>query len=197
MTLNKNWGYHAGDHNWKTPKDIAEMLRTVAAGGGNLLLNVGPKGDGSIPQETTICLDAVGKWLKTNGRAIFDSDRFEVNLQSRDHCRSDWTHHGGFSAKGNAFYLHILSWPGKELVITGLECDVVTITSLMTGEEQDFTQENGKLVVGDLPDTFDTSMPVVFEFVTTDSPCIYRTAGYYNPKVPHCRYDPMPSDMLS
>ena len=39
MTLNDNWGYHRGDDNWKPPKEVAEMLREVAAGAGNLLLN--------------------------------------------------------------------------------------------------------------------------------------------------------------
>ena len=196
MTINNNWGYHAGDHNWKSPKEIAEMLRRAAAGQGNLLLNVGPKGDGSIPAETIGILDEVGNWLKINGRAIYASDRFEFNLRNRGDSRADWTHHGLFSAKDKAFYLHISSWPGDTLTMTGLECKIEKVTSLATQTEHDFTQTDGKLVVTDLAADFDTSMPVVFEFVTSDAPCIYRTGGYRNPTVTHCRYDPMPSEML-
>ena len=196
MTLNNNWGYHAGDENWKSPKEIAEMLRKAAAGQGNLLLNIGLKGDGSIPQKTIYILDEVGRWLKTNGSAIYDTDRFEFNLRQRKGPCADWTHHGHFTAGKRAFYLHMHSWPGRELVMTGLECDVVKVVSFATGTEYKFTQVNGKLVVHNLPNTFDTSMPVVFEFRTSQAPCIYRTAGYRNPKVPHCPYDPMSSDML-
>lgn len=196
MTLNNNWGYHAGDHNWKSPKDVAEILRKAAAGRGNLLLNVGPKGDGSVPQETIQILNAVGAWLKTNARAIYGSDRFDFDLRSRNGCRADWTHHGGYSARGNAFYLHIHSWPGKEFTLTGLECTVTKVSCLATGKEHAFIQKDDTLIVRGLPENFDVSMPAVFEFCTSDIPCIYRTGGYNNPKVPHCRYDPVPSDIL-
>jgi alpha-L-fucosidase len=197
MTLNNNWGFHAGDHNWKSPKDVAEMLRKVAAGCGNLLLNVGPRGDGSIPEETIQILDKVGAWLKTNGRAIYGSDRFEFDLRSRGNGRSDWTHHGLFTANGNAFYMHIHSWPGRELVLTGLECKVSGVNCLATGRKCDFSQNGGKLIVTGLPDNVEGSMPVVLEFLTTGSPCIYRTGGYKDPQVAHCHYDPVSSDMLN
>jgi alpha-L-fucosidase len=197
MTLNNNWGYHAGDDNWKSPKQVAEMLRKVAAGRGNLLLNVGPRGDGSIPDETVRILDQVGAWLKTNGRAIYGSERFEFDLMSRGSGRADWTHHGLFTARGNNFYMHIHSWPGSELVLTGLECGITGVRCLATGKECAFSQKNGKITVQGLPDKMDTSMPVVLEFTAKDTPCIYRTAGYNNPAVAHCRYDPVTSDMLN
>src|ERR1039457_4991352 len=75
MTLNDSWGFNRFDDGWKTPKTIVANLANCARGGGNYLLNIGPKPDGSIPEETVTVLDAVGKWLDTNGKAIYGAER--------------------------------------------------------------------------------------------------------------------------
>ena len=75
MTLNDSWGYHKADDNWKTPKTIVNNLITCARGGGNYLLNIGPKPDGAIPQESIEILQAVGKWTSRNGAAIYATER--------------------------------------------------------------------------------------------------------------------------
>ena len=196
MTMNNNWGYHSGDNNWKSPKQIAEMLRKAAAGQGNLLLNVGPMGDGSIPQKSVDILNNVGQWLKVNGEAVYATDRFEYSLRERDNERADWTFHGGYSARGKQFYLHVHSWPGSMLTICGLECTVKKVSNLETGQGYNFNQTNGKLVVTNLPEEYDTTMPVVLKFETKELPCIYKSGGWRNPKVPHCRYDPLPSEII-
>lgn len=197
MTLNNNWGYHAGDHNWKGPKEVAGMLQRAAAGAGNLLLNIGPAGDGSIPQPTLDVLDRVGAWLGENGEAVYGSERFLMDLRERGNERSDWNHFGGLTARGNAFYLHIVNWPGSELVLSGLECKVTDVSFLAGNRPCAFTQEGGRLRVTGLPAEADTSMPVVMRFRTADRPCIYRSGGYRNPRVPHCRYDPVQSDLAT
>jgi alpha-L-fucosidase len=196
MPMNNNWCYHKGDHNWKSPKTIVEMLRKTAAGQGNLALNVAPKGDGSIPEAAVEILDRIGAWLKVNGEAIYGTDRFEYNLRERGDGRSDWTFHGEFTARGNQFYLHVHSWPGAVLTLCGLECTVTRVTDLESGTVYTFNQVDGKLVVSGLPDEVDTVMPVVLKFETEDRPCIYKTGGHRNPTVPHCRYDPLPSELV-
>ena len=67
MTLNDSWGYHRADDNWKTPKTIVNNLITCAHGGGNYLLNIGPKPDGSIPRES---ID-----ISANGREVDSAER--------------------------------------------------------------------------------------------------------------------------
>ncbi len=52
MTLNDSWGFNRVDDAWKTPKTIVNNLANCARGGGNYLLNIGPKPDGSIPEES-------------------------------------------------------------------------------------------------------------------------------------------------
>jgi alpha-L-fucosidase len=192
MTLNNSWGYHQGDHNWKSAKTVAGMLQQVAAGAGNLLLNVGPRGDGAIPPASVEILNQVGAWLRVNGEAVYDSERFEVDAHRREAGRSDWTHHGLFMARGNNFYLHLHSWPGATLTITGVECAVREVRMLATGQPCAFRQEGGKVVVSGLPDEYDTAMPVVMHFATADPPRIYRSGGHRDPRVAHCRYDPLP-----
>jgi alpha-L-fucosidase len=52
MTMNDSWGYHQADDNWKSPKTVVRNLITCARQGGNYLLNIGPKPDGSVPEES-------------------------------------------------------------------------------------------------------------------------------------------------
>jgi alpha-L-fucosidase len=73
MTINNNWGYQPQDTNWKTPFEIISIFADVVSNGGNLLLDIGPKQDGSIPAEELNVLKELGAWNKMNGDAIFGS----------------------------------------------------------------------------------------------------------------------------
>ena len=73
MTTNDNWGYKVTDTNWKTPFEIISIFADVVSNGGNLLLDIGPKEDGTIPAEQVNILRELGNWNKTNGEAIFGS----------------------------------------------------------------------------------------------------------------------------
>ena len=67
MTLNDHWGYAEGDENWKSPAEVMNLLLQCRADGGNLLINVGPKADGTIPEGSVKVLDAVGRVLTREG----------------------------------------------------------------------------------------------------------------------------------
>ena len=197
MNLNDSGGYHKGDHNWKSPGDVVEFLRQGAARQGNLMLNLAPRGDGSIPDPWERCVEKVGAWLKKNGEAIYQAnERFVLSLHNDANARSDWTHHGRFSASERAFYWHIDKWPGNPLVLVGVECRVVDVTELATGTRYAFRQEGSRVIVDGVPDQMDTALPVVLRFQTSERPRIYHCGGYTVPKVDHCRYDPLPSDLL-
>lgn len=71
MTTNESWGYQPKDTKWKTPYEIITIFVDAVANGGNLLLDIGPKADGTIPQEQISILQELGKWNKKNGEAIF------------------------------------------------------------------------------------------------------------------------------
>lgn len=70
ITMNNNWGYNRADNNWKSLPTLVGLLTETASKGGNLLLNVGPKGDGSIPAESVERLEGLARWMKTHGEAI-------------------------------------------------------------------------------------------------------------------------------
>ncbi len=73
MTTNNNWGFHPDDTNYKTPFEIISIFVDAVSNGGNLLLDIGPKADGTIPPEQVHILKELGKWNKKNGEAIFGS----------------------------------------------------------------------------------------------------------------------------
>jgi alpha-L-fucosidase len=74
---NKSWGYIEND-NFKSPQSIVQLLADVVSKNGNLLLNVGPKSDGTIPDQAQTILRDIGNWLKTNGEAIYATRPWRV-----------------------------------------------------------------------------------------------------------------------
>jgi alpha-L-fucosidase len=70
-TINHTWGYRKDDHDWKSPGDVTFKLVDIVSKGGNYLLNVGPMADGTIPAPSQEVLRTVGRWLKTNGEAVY------------------------------------------------------------------------------------------------------------------------------
>ncbi|HTL06166.1 MAG TPA: alpha-L-fucosidase [Gemmatimonadales bacterium] len=73
ITMNRNWGYNAKDHDFKSSAELVGLLVETASKGGNLLLNVGPRADGSFPEESVERLRAIGAWMRVNGGAIYGS----------------------------------------------------------------------------------------------------------------------------
>ena len=82
MTFNGSWGYMPSAIDWRSVREVLGMLRTATAGGGNLLLNIGPKPDGSAPEEAVERLEAVGRWIDGNGEALYGQvDRIDGRLE--------------------------------------------------------------------------------------------------------------------
>jgi len=67
-TLNDSWGYKIKDTDWKTPEVVYAKLKDINGKGGNLLLNIGPDGDGNVPKESVNILVEVGKMLKKEAK---------------------------------------------------------------------------------------------------------------------------------
>lgn len=71
MTMNDTWGYKKSDHDWKSTQTLVRNLIDCASKGGNYLLNVGPTGEGLIPEASVQRLEEIGRWMKINGEAIY------------------------------------------------------------------------------------------------------------------------------
>ena len=70
MTMNTHWGWNAADTDWKSTTMLVQNLIDIASKGGNYLLNVGPRADGTFPPEAVQRLQEIGAWMATNGEAI-------------------------------------------------------------------------------------------------------------------------------
>ena len=103
MTMNESWGYQKADNDWKSPETIVSNLATCAHDTGNYLLNIGPKPDGSVPEESVRILTEVGEWMDKNGPTIYETDP----------CHTDWHVYGGYTRRGNTLFMHITHWPGE------------------------------------------------------------------------------------
>ena len=73
MTMNDAWGYQGNDRNYKTPNQIIRILVDCISMGGNLLLDIGPKEDGTIAREQADILRELGRWTKKHREAIYGS----------------------------------------------------------------------------------------------------------------------------
>ena len=73
MTFNGSWGYmpDRARSDWHSARSVVDMLQQVTAGGGNLLLNIGPAPDGSVPRLAEQRLRPVGQWLARHGEAVY------------------------------------------------------------------------------------------------------------------------------
>jgi len=142
MTMNDSWGYQKADDAWKTPKTIVRNLITCANGGGNYLLNIGPKADGSIPEESVRILTAVGKWMQKNGPTIYEAEPFH----------GDWHVYAAYTRKGNTLYMHVYFWPGSTIAIGGLRSKVKAARLYATGQKVDFQQDDIRVKFTGLPE---------------------------------------------
>ncbi|MEK4239943.1 alpha-L-fucosidase [Paenibacillus sp. FSL H7-0714] len=141
ITLNDNWGYHAGDYNYKSSTDVIRMLTQVAEGAGNLLLNIGPKADGTVPDESIAILSEVGQWLERNGEFLYASSRSPF----------EWNNFGRLTTKGNRVYVHIFHSTGDELCISEIGNPVLSARVLSTGQPIPFDQYRTRLFLKQLP----------------------------------------------
>ena len=196
MTLNDSWGYHVGDHHWKSPTDVARLLVTAAQGKGNLLLNIGPMGDGTVPAPSVATLEAVGKWLQTAAEGIFGTDLFVYDLQTRGDDRGDWSSNGPFTASGNNLYWFVDKWPGGAFVLAGLQATVREVHRLGGGDRPvAFRQQGERIMLEGLPDRAPDPVCPVLRFRCDRPPVITLGGGMRVPRVPAPFYDPCPSDI--
>jgi len=142
MTLNDSWGYQRADDDWKSSRTIVRNLIQCVRDGGNYLLNIGPKPDGSIPEESTRVLSEVGAWMQTNGHTIYESDLCQVR-------RSNYA---SFTRIGNTLYMHVHFWPGEYVAISGLRTRVKSARLLKTGADVKFTQDDFQTKFTGLPE---------------------------------------------
>jgi alpha-L-fucosidase len=139
MTMNDTWGYKSYDDNWKSVETLVRNLVDIASKGGNYLLNVGPTSEGLIPGPSVERLKAVGRWMKTNGEAIYATSASPFKRLSWGRCTKK------VDASGATLYLHVFDWPkdGK-LLVPGLKSPVEAAHLLADADRKALRTEAGE-----------------------------------------------------
>ncbi len=121
-TTNESYGYSKFDQSHKPVSFFIQLIAKAASRGGNLLMNIGPKGDGAIDVKDLDILAGIGKWMKGNQESIYGTSASTLPLQN-------W---GVSTMRGDRLYLHVFQFPkdGK-LYVGGLNSNVRKIYSLV------------------------------------------------------------------
>lgn len=163
MTMNGSWGWHAGDRQWKSPIELVATLSRICSMGGNLLLNIGPLGDGRFPPEAVERLREIGRWMRVNGEAIYGSER----------CPLQWGSFGWPTLVGNNLYLICAKYPGPEAVVGMIKSPVRSATLLCTGQELPFEQREDRLRITGLPEASPDPIAPVIRLSFDSRPEVY------------------------
>ncbi len=158
MTMNTTWGYSEHDRAWKSSAVLIRNLVDIASKGGNYLLNIGPKGDGSVPEESVRVMREMGRWMKRHGEAIYGTTASPFADLGWGRCTVK------VMPRGNArLYLHVFDWPKDgELQVPALANTVSRAMLLTTGDKLRFEAEVDGIRVRGLPaDAPDKTVPVV------------------------------------
>lgn len=135
MTMNDNWGYYPSDNNYKPISQIVRTFVEVIASGGNLLLNIGPKPDGTIAEEQVERLEALGEWIKKHETAVFNSKAglpyghfYGPTLLSKDETK---------------IYLCLFDAPKNYISLKGIQNKVKSIKVLGNNQTLNFERNGG------------------------------------------------------
>jgi alpha-L-fucosidase len=120
LTMNGAWGFNITDKRFKSTRELVHYLVRAAGAGANLLLNVGPRPDGTIQPEAVDRLRAMGDWMRVNGTSIYGTRAGPVSPRA-------W---GATTQRGDSVFIHVLAWPDRVLALPDLPGRIATATML-------------------------------------------------------------------
>ena len=121
LTMNDSWGWRPSDTNYKSPRDLARWLADAVSRGGNLLLNVSPQADGSLPGVQVSRLRDLGEWIATHGEALIGARPAPTSVDF----------YGPATVRDNRLYLHLVAQPVENVVVRGIPVRRVRRVSLV------------------------------------------------------------------
>ena len=145
MTMNNHWGYNKYDDNWKSSEDLVQKLVDIASKGGNFLLNVGPKADGTFPEESIGRLEAIGDWMDIYGESIYGTSASPFSNLEWGRCTRKEV------GKNTRLYLHVFNWPDYNKLILPDFDNKIKNAFIMNGMVKTSVERQEGQIIIDLP----------------------------------------------
>ncbi len=169
-TLNDTWGFKKSDTNWKSPKQLIELLVKINSRGGNYLLNVGPTAEGEIPEACADILREIGRFMQKNGESIYGTKAAPAYPYDMDWVR--------FTTKPGKLYMHLLRNVGKLYLLIGNTFRRAYY--LETGEPFEYTltaqpASGTHRLVAELPETLPNELDTVVCFEMNEEDVRFET----------------------
>ena len=154
-----SYGFNRAENleNYSTSKQLITELIDIVSRGGNLLLNIGPAADGTIPVIMQERLSDIGEWLKVNGEAIYKSRQNKIPSEEVQ------GHKVYYTKKGNNTYALFTQWTNKPLKIS-IDRKVSKVSMLGIDKEVKWKMDKGGLLV-QLPDCTINELPSTISWV--------------------------------
>ncbi len=131
-TIAHSWGYNSRQDKWKSTSTILKSMIGNVSLNGNLMLNIGPRADGSLPYEALSRLNDLGDWLKKNGNSIYGSEAFDLRTNLHDWGTLTYKE---INNNKHYIFLHVFNWPlNRVLKLTGISSEPKKIYSLSDTE---------------------------------------------------------------
>jgi alpha-L-fucosidase len=159
LTMNGSWGFNITDHAWKTPRELIGYLVRAAGNGANLLLNIGPRPDGTIQPEAAERLRQLGQWTAQYGASIYGTRRGPI-------APHEW---GVTTRRGDTVFVHVLKWSDRVLALPEFGGKVVHASMLIGAASVPVAQAEGGVTLT-LPSAASEEPDRVIVLVTTGLP---------------------------
>ena len=143
QTFSGSWGYNRDELTWKDNKMLLVLLIESVSKGGNVLLNVGPTGRGTIDYRAENALLKIGDWMKYNERSIYGCTQAPDEFEAPDNTILT------YNPTINRLYIHLLDYPMKNLTIKGMKGKVKYAQFLHDMSEIKITEPYGYIPLSD------------------------------------------------
>ena len=129
QTFSGSWGYYRDELKWKDNKQLLVLLIESVSKGGNLLLNVGPTGRGTIDYRAENALSEIGDWMRFNNRAIYGCTQAPEAFEVPDNSLLT------YNPETNRLYIHLLDYPLQNFTLKGMKGKIKYIQFLHDASE--------------------------------------------------------------
>lgn len=135
-TTNDSWAYAWYDQNWKSPQEILHRLISCVGRGGTYMLNVGPDGQGTVPERAASALRGAGEWIHRYPQVVYGTDASPWGRSM------PW---GDVTVKKNRLFLSVFDWPESgKLFLPGLKTEIQSVRLLSEAGPQSIPFEKDR-----------------------------------------------------